>query len=84
MEKIFAFVQQYSGRLTKICQGRSTMFFTGFFVVGTISHFLRRLDQTYILYMGTLLSYIVGHSVKDDYFAKKNSDGSDPSCNKQQ
>jgi hypothetical protein len=58
-------------RITGWLMGRSTTFCAGFFVTGNVMHYLHRLDGTYITFMGTLLGFVVGHSVKEDYFAKQ-------------
>lgn len=50
---------------------RTTMFCGGFFVAGHIMHLLHRLDATYITFMGTLLGFIVGHSVSENLTVNK-------------
>lgn len=45
---------------------RTTLFCGAFFVSGHILHLMHRLDATYITFMGTLLGFIVGHSVSEN------------------
>lgn len=61
-------------RILKALQGRTTAFIGAFFVAGHVMHWYHRLDATYVAYMGTLLSFVLGHSVKEDYF-QKSEDG---------
>ncbi len=46
--------------------GRTTAFSGAFFAVGNVLHWLHRLDGTYISFMGVLMGFIVGHSIKED------------------
>jgi hypothetical protein len=50
--------------------GRHTLFTMGFFFSGNLMHWFHRLDGTYITFMVTLLGFVLGHSVKEDYFGK--------------
>jgi hypothetical protein len=54
------------------CQGRHTTFTVFFATVGTILHWFHRLDTTYITFMGTLMTFVLGHSAKESYFEDKN------------
>ena len=54
--------QDLMARLT----ARTTLFCGAFFISGHILHLLHRLDATYITFMGTLLGFIVGHSVSEN------------------
>jgi hypothetical protein len=54
-----------------VLQGRTTAFLGGFFVMGHLMHFLHRLDGTYITFMTTLMGFVLGHSIKEDYFGGK-------------
>jgi len=54
--------------------GRTTAFCIGFFVSGNLLQWVHRLDATYIAFMGTLLGAVIGHSVKEDFFAGKTAD----------
>lgn len=58
-------------RVFSACQGRHTALALGFFTTGNIFHYLGRLDATYIGFMTTLMGFVLGHSVKEDYFADK-------------
>ena len=58
-------------------QGRSTGFFLGFFAIGNVLHLLHRLDNTYIAWMSALLTFIVGHSIKESLVDDKNNNGDD-------
>ena len=53
----------------KKLSGRTTAFCALFFVSGNVLQWAHRLDATYIAFMGTLLGAIIGHSVKEDWFA---------------
>ena len=46
--------------------GRTTSFCLLFFVSGNVLHLLHRLDPTYLTYMGLLMGFVIGHSVKED------------------
>jgi hypothetical protein len=39
------------------------------FVTGNVMHALHRLDGTYIAFMGALMEFVLGGSVKEDYFS---------------
>jgi hypothetical protein len=51
-------------------QGRHTAAISAFFVMGNIFHYLHRLDGTYISFMTIMMGYVLGHSIKDDYFSQ--------------
>jgi hypothetical protein len=51
--------------------GRHTLFSAAFFVSGTAMHWAHRLDATYISFMGVLMGFVLGHSVKEDYFQQQ-------------
>jgi hypothetical protein len=53
------------------CRGRHTFFCFCFFVSGHVLHLLGKLSHTYIEYMACMMSFILGHSIKDDYFEAK-------------
>lgn len=57
-------------KIANFFSGKSTFFILGFFITGNVLHWLHRLDATYITFMATLLGFVVGHSVKEDYFHK--------------
>lgn len=58
--------------------GRHTLFTACFFFAGNLMHWFHRLDGTYITFMGTLMGFILGHSVKEDYFSKPDAPESSP------
>lgn len=47
--------------------GRTTAFSGAFFVTGNVLHWMHRLDATYISYMGVLMGFVIGHSIKEDF-----------------
>lgn len=53
-------------RVTGYVQGRHTAFVLAFFLAGHVMHWYHRLDATYIAYMGTLMGFVLGHSIKED------------------
>jgi hypothetical protein len=53
--------------------GRTTAFLIFFTIVGTVLHILHRLDGTYIGFIGTIMGFVLGHSVKEDYFSSSDS-----------
>jgi len=63
------------GNITTWMQGRTTSFCAAFFVTGNILHYLHRLDATYIAFMGTLMGFVLGHSVKEDWAPKPDDKG---------
>lgn len=54
-------------------QGRHTAFASSFFISGNVMHWFHRLDATYITFMGTLMGFVLGHSVQENAFATKNT-----------
>jgi hypothetical protein len=56
-------------KLMAALAGRTTAFCGAFFVAGHVMHFLHRLDPTYLGFMATLMGFVLGHSVKEDYFS---------------
>jgi hypothetical protein len=67
-------LKQMIDKLLAALQGRTTAFCVAFFAAGNVLHILHRLDQTYIMFMATLMGFVVGHSIKEDYFAGKKPD----------
>jgi hypothetical protein len=55
------------------CQGRHTFFTIAFFLTGNVMHWFHRLDGTYITFMGTLMGFVLGHSVQENHFDVKNN-----------
>jgi hypothetical protein len=70
-------LQNWLHRLFGVLQGRTTAFFIAFFCTGNLLQWLHRLDANYIGFMATLLSAIIGHSVKEDYFNKPDNPDAD-------
>lgn len=54
--------------------GRTTLFCSFFFVAGNVFHWLHRLDGTYIGFMGTLMGFVAGHAVQENFFQSKSTD----------
>lgn len=50
-------------------QGRTTTFLVFFALVGTVFHWFHRLDSTYIGFMTVVMTFVLGHSIKDDVSA---------------
>jgi hypothetical protein len=55
--------------------GRTTAFCTAFFISGNIMHWFGKLSMVYVAYMGTLLSAVVGHSIKESMLDDHNGNG---------
>jgi hypothetical protein len=51
-------------------QGRHTAFALAFFIAGTTLHIFHRLDATYIGFMASLMTFVAGHSIQENYFNK--------------
>jgi hypothetical protein len=58
-------------KLFKFTQGKHTAFAVAFFAAGNVFHYLGKLDQTYVLFMTSLLGLVLGHSIKDDYHGRE-------------
>lgn len=52
-------------------QGRTTAFLVFFAIVGTVFHWFHRLDGTYITFVGVIMGFVLGHSVKEDLLTPK-------------
>lgn len=61
------------GVVIDACRGRHTVMVMAFFISGHVMHWFGKLTPTYIGYMAALMSFVLGKSVKDDYFAKQNT-----------
>jgi hypothetical protein len=59
------------GKVFACLQGRTTGFLIGFFTIGNVLQWLHRLDAAYISFMLAFMSCVVGHSIKEDFFSKK-------------
>jgi hypothetical protein len=64
--------QSLFGRVTGYLQGRHTAFAAAFFILGNVMHWFHRLDATYITFMGTLMGFVLGHSVKESMLPDDN------------
>ncbi len=69
----------FLGKVFSFLQGRTTGFLISFFAIGNLLQWLHRLDATYISFMLAFMSCVVGHSIKEDYFSKKDS-GAEPAA----
>ena len=58
-------------RLFTWLAGRTTSFLAFFTTMGTIMHWFHRLDPTYITFIGVIMGFVLGHSVKEDIQANK-------------
>lgn len=57
-------------KVFQYCSGRHTAFCLAFYASGTTLHCFGKLNTTYITFMGTLLTFVFGHSLKEDIFKK--------------
>lgn len=60
--------QSWVSALYQKLQGRTTSFLVAFFVTGVGFHLFHRLDAVFIAFMSTHMTFVVGHSIKEDYF----------------
>jgi hypothetical protein len=58
-------------KLSRWLQGRHTMFAIYFALVGTVLAWYHRLDINFIMLIGAVQSFVLGHSIKEDWFAMK-------------
>lgn len=58
-------------KLTKWAQGRTTFFLIAHFTVALILVGLGKPLAGWIAFMSTHMPFVIGHSVKEDYFANK-------------
>lgn len=56
-------------------QGRHTLFAGVELVLGTLLAWFGKLDMAYVALCGTIQAMVLGHSIKCDYFEKKNENG---------
>ena len=61
-------------KVLSLSQGRSTFFALFFMVFGSLLAWFGKLTMTYVSLATALQGYVVIHSVKDDYFAKKDDE----------
>jgi hypothetical protein len=62
--------------------GRTTAFCVAFFLSGNIMHWFNKLNMVYVAYMGTLLSAVVGHSIKESMLDDHDNDHKDDDAGK--
>jgi len=60
----------FMGSVFRSFQGRHTTAVAFFSIVGTIFHWFHRLDSTYITFITVMMGFVLGHSIKEDYFQK--------------
>ena len=58
-------------RLFTWLAGRTTSFLAFFALMGTAMHWAHRLDPTYITFIGVIMGFVLGHSIKEDVAAKQ-------------
>jgi len=61
-------------------QGRHTLFAGIELILGTVLAWFGKLDMAYVALCGTVQAMVLGHSIKEDYFGKKDGgekDGAD-------
>lgn len=68
------------GGLFQWLQGRTTAFLVFFSLTGTGLQLLHKLDPTYITFVGVVLGYAIGHSIKEDIAAAKGVTGDPPTA----
>ena len=60
--------QTFAQKLLTAGQGRTTTFLIAYFVVGLVLQCVHKLDATFITFMTVHMGYVIGHSIKEDYF----------------
>jgi hypothetical protein len=60
----------FFGKAVDALRGRTTAFICLFTVAGHVMAWFHRLTPEYIGFMATIMSFVLGHSIKCDYFAK--------------
>ena len=53
-------------------QGRATAFAIYFTIIGTILVFKHALTANFVAFVGAIQALVVGHSLKEDWFARRN------------
>ena len=56
--------------LTNALQGRHTTFAIIFSVYGCVLQWFHRLDPVFIGFVGTMMGFVAGHSIQENYFNK--------------
>lgn len=64
-------------KLVVWANGRHTLFAVVELILGTILAWFHHLDMSYVALCGTIQSLVLAHSVKEDYFEKKNGGDGD-------
>jgi hypothetical protein len=59
-------------KLIAWAQGRHTLFAGIELALGTVLAWCGKLDMSYVALCGTIQAMVLGHSLKEDYFEKKN------------
>ena len=57
--------------LVNYMQGRHTLFAAFFAVAGVALQWFHRLDSTFVAYMTALMGMVLGHSIQENHFEKK-------------
>ena len=68
-------MKTWLSRIFAATQGRTTAFILAFFVSGNVMAWFDKLSYVYVAFMATLLSAVIGHSVKCDIFDKSGQNG---------
>jgi hypothetical protein len=58
-------------KLFNYCQGRHTFFALFFALSGVGLQWFHRLDATFVAYMTALMGMVLGHSMQENHFEKK-------------
>jgi hypothetical protein len=64
--------------LSLVAQGRTHVYLGFFTIAGTVMHHYNHLDPNYIYFITVIMGFVLGHSVKEDYFQGKNGGPSGP------
>jgi hypothetical protein len=58
-------------KIFSYCQGRHTFFAFFFAVAGVGLQWFHHLDATFVAYMTSLMGMVLGHSIQENHFEKK-------------
>lgn len=58
-------------KLFALIQGRHTFFAAIFSITGSVFQWFHKLDATYVSFVTVMMGFVLGHSVKEDYFDSK-------------
>jgi hypothetical protein len=64
--------------LSFLAQGRTHVYLVFFTITGTVMHHYNHLDPTYIYFITVIMGFVLGHSVKEDFFQSKNGKNGAP------